>query len=84
MTTEKRVIARFRPQDENCHYFHGAEREFDVTDQIKKMGREAALAIEDHTESADTLYHDQDEFEHDNPFEVEVAESIRRYYGIED
>jgi hypothetical protein len=76
-----RILATFRPQDENCHYIHGAERTFDVTEQILAMGKEEALAIEDHTESADMLYHGQDEFEWDNPFEVEVEEAIRAYYG---
>jgi hypothetical protein len=79
-----RVVALFRPQDANCRYIHGAEREFDVTDQVEKMGREEALKIEDHAESADRLYYDQDEFDHNNPFEVEAEEAIKNYFAAID
>lgn len=75
-----RVLATFRPQDENCHFIPGAERTFDVTEQIEAMGKEAALAIQDHDYSSDDLYHGQDEFKWNNPFEVEVEDAIRAYF----
>jgi len=89
MTTEKRVIARFRPQvwiNDNAVDIDG-QLEFDVTKQIEKRGREKALEIEDCDYGADELWHNSPEGKesgHEGPFEVEVAESIRRYYGIED
>lgn len=87
---EQRIIARFRPQawiNDNAVDIDG-QLEFDVTEQVEKMGREKALEIEDCDYGADALWHahvqEHPELEHNGPFEVEVAESIRRYYGIED
>ena len=76
-----RVMATFRPQDANDQFIAGAERRFDVTDQIVAMGKEKALEIEDHSYSADCLYHGQDHFEWDGPFEVEAEDAIREFYG---
>lgn len=84
------VWARFRPQawiNDNAVDIDGGFK-FDVTIQIEKMGREKALEIADHDYSADALWHayvtGRPEKEHDGPFEVEVADAIRKFYGLDD
>lgn len=87
--TVRGVWARFRPQawiNDNAIDIDGGFT-FDVTIQIEKMGREKALEITDHDNSADDLWHTyvgaRPEKEHDGPFEVEVADAIRKFYDLD-
>jgi hypothetical protein len=81
-----RVVAMFQPQaDQNgyCIDIDGAYT-FDITAQIKKMGRTEALAIEDDQYGSDELWQayvarhpDKD---HDGPYRVIVQEAIEEYF----
>ena len=89
---EKRIVAVFLPQTnrlKECIPLFDANGdrvkiEFDVTDQIVKMGKEAALEIVDMDYSADNLWHEHvekyPEREYDGPFEVVVEDAIRGFF----
>jgi len=88
----KRIVAKFLPQTNEGKrvvpvFNEDGSRviiEFDVTDQILKMGKAAAMEIEDMDYSADYLWHEyveeHPEKEHDGPFEVVVESSIRDFF----
>ena len=84
------VWARFQPQawiNDAAVDTDGA-RNFDVTMAIESLGRERALALKDNSQEADELWHSyakhRDHLQHDGPFRIEVADAIRKFYGLDD
>jgi hypothetical protein len=84
--SRSRVVALFKPQaDFNgyCIDIDGAYT-FDVTDQIKAMGRKSALEIKDDEYSSDELWHTfvkrNPDKDHNGPFRVIVEEAIENYF----
>jgi hypothetical protein len=84
---EKRVIAKFHPQawinDYAVDIDDGA-CDFDVTDQIVAMGKEAAMKIKDDSYEADNLWHNSPASEgnpHHGPFRIEVEVAILEFFG---
>jgi hypothetical protein len=83
----KKVIAHFQPQawiSDNAVNIDGAY-EFDVTDLIEKMGKEAALEIADSDYGSDELWRDwvadHPDKGHDGPFSVTVEAAIVAYFA---
>jgi hypothetical protein len=86
MNNSKRITAKFYPQawinDYACDVDPGPV-EFDVTEEVVKMGREAALQIEDNDYDSDGLREfAPQEWVQDwgGPFRVKVQQSIREYF----
>lgn len=83
------VWARFQPQAwiNDCAIDIDGARDFDVTMTIEQMGQDKALKIKDNSRDADELWHTYAQprgLEHDGPFRIEVADAIRKFYGLED
>lgn len=88
---QKRCLATFQPQawiDDNAWDIDGAI-EFDITDQVKALGRAAALAIKDNRDESDELWFKaggaqvQADAGHSGPFSVRCEEAIAAFYGVE-
>ena len=61
-------------------FLDDGEQDIDVTDRIRALSREDALAIENDSYEADALVdglHD-----HHGPYYVECEEAIREYFGV--
>lgn len=86
--TDKRIIARFHPQAWVNDYAVAVDPEgpveFDVTDAIRRRGKEEALAIRDDDYESDSLRYvktaPQWIQEWSGPFYVEVAQQIADFY----
>jgi hypothetical protein len=89
---EKKVMARFQPQawihNNAVNVDAAGEVEFDVTPEILEMGRERSLTIEDDSWVSDGFQSAKNAPQWIKnwygPFYVEVEDSIREYYGIDD
>jgi len=80
----KRILAKFVPQvwinDYAVDVDDGAV-EFDCTEQILRMGREAALQIRDDQYESDDLVPSEILDKHSEPFRVEVQAAIQAYFA---
>ena len=80
----KRILATFAPQtwvnDGAVDGDDGAV-EFDCTDQIVRMGREAALQVRDNRDKSDALVPPEILAKHSGPFRVEVESAIQAYFA---
>jgi hypothetical protein len=89
MTKGRRIIARFHPQawvdDYAVEVDPEGPLEWDVTQDILRMGKAKAMDIQDERESSDALQDVPTAPEWvrtwAGPFWVEVEESVREYYG---
>lgn len=86
--SEKRIIANFVPQvwTRDIAFAIDGEVQFDVTDAVLAMGKDAALKIQDDQYESDCLWENSEESKtcnHSGPFFVEVEHAIREYYGVE-
>lgn len=87
--SDKRIIATFIPQawvdDESVDIDGWID--FDVTDQILSMGRDAALRITDNSYQSDDLWYNHEVIPgvdpHNGPFRIQVAAAIREYYEVD-
>jgi len=83
----KRIVAKFVPQawinDYAVDVDDGAV-EFDCTEQILRMGREAAMQIRDDQYESDDLVPAEILDRHSGPFRVEVESAIREYFAEEE
>ncbi len=85
---KKQITARFQPQawinDYAINVDPEGETEFDVTQEILAMGREAALGLEDDTWDTDDLRSCESApqwiQDWSGPFYIEVSEAIREYF----
>lgn len=88
--TDKRIIAIFHPQvwieDSACAADAEGATEFDVTETVLAMGKEAALALKDDRYSTDDLRNDSNApawiKNWSGPFWIEVEDSIEQYYTL--
>jgi len=83
----KQITAYFRPQADlghSCIDIDGGYH-FDVTEQIKEMGLDAALALDENHEDRDSLWYDSEEGlndPHHGPFEVDLDyDAIRAFFA---
>lgn len=83
----KQITAYFRPQADlghSCIDIDGGYR-FDVTEQIKEMGLETALALDANHEDRDDLWRESEEAktdDHHGPFEVDLDyDAIRAFFA---
>ena len=87
--TVRGVWARFQPQswlNDDAIDIDGA-RNFDVTMQIEQLGQDKALEIKDNSREVDELFHTWAKprgYDTDGPFRIEVADAIRKFYGLAD
>ena len=58
--------------------------EFDCTEQVLQMGREAALKIRDDKNESDDLVPSEILDRHNGPFRVEVESAIRKFFAEEE
>ena len=87
-----RIHATFTPQQWQSNYAVTVDAEgptdWDVTDEIVAMGREAALALKDNSDASDDLARSPSAPEWirnwSGPYYVEVAQSIEDYYAALD
>ena len=80
----RRIMAKFVPQawinDYAVDVDDGAV-EFDCTDQIVQMGKEAALQIRDDQYESDDLIPSEILDRHSGPFRVDVQAAIQAYFA---
>ena len=79
----KRIMARFVPQAwirDSAVDIDGTV-EFDCTQRIIEMGREAALQIRDNRDESDALVPPEILAKHSGPFRVEVESAIREFFA---
>jgi len=82
-----KILARFVPQLWLNNYAVDSDDviEFDITEQIKEMGKEKALRIKNDTYEADDLWSNSPDHNenHDGPFKILCEEQIRRYFSTD-
>ena len=81
---KKKCIAEFVPQAwVNDHAIEvDGRREFDITTQVKAMGREASLDLKDDTYESDELAREAGLLrDHSGPFYVRAESAILSYWG---
>lgn len=84
-----RIYATIHPQAwqrDNAIDVDPGPTQFDITSQVEKMGRAAALALRDNSYESDELWLRSrlQPFTHHGPFYVECADAIRAHYGLPD
>ena len=81
----KRIMATFQPQawrNDRAVDIDG-RREFDITDEVLRLGREKALATKDNSWESDNLAREAGLLsEHSGPFYVRCEDAIREYFGL--
>ena len=79
----RRIQARFVPQAWIRAYAVDIDGtvEFDCTDQIVQMGKEAALQIRDDQYESEDLVPSEIRDRHSGPFRVEVQAAIQAYFA---
>ena len=84
--SEKKIMAVFRPQQwREGHAIDIEEaRAFDATVHVLSMSTHRIRHLQDHTFMSDALA-DMAGFlqEHDGPYEVEIEEGLKRYFGVD-
>lgn len=85
----QRILATIYPQAWQNDYAIDVDpgpTRFDVTSQVRRMGREEALALRDNSHESDELWLRSrlKPFEHDGPFYVRCADAIRAHYDLPD
>jgi hypothetical protein len=84
---QRRVFATFVPEawvNDQAIEIDG-KYEFEITDQVLRLGREASLAIRDNRDSSDALWESRQserhgETIHSGPFHVKCEEAIRAFW----
>ena len=80
----KRIVAKFVPQAWINDYAVDVDDgvvEFDCTDQIVQMGKEAAMQIRDDQYESDDLVPSEILAKHSGPFRVEVQAAVQAYFA---
>jgi len=79
----KRILAKFVPQAWIRDYAVDIDGtvEFDCTQRIIEMGREAAMQIRDDQYESDDLVPSEIRDRHSGPFRVEVESAIREFFA---